>query len=71
MAGPAEVDADIQTIVRNVLDIDQAQRMGLTVTIGEISAVEFAGLQMLHEERDKQAEMDRHRARTKSAKSYF
>lgn len=49
--GEPELEPGVSEFVRNVFDLDAALEMGFTITLGEVTPLEFRALLVLREER--------------------
>lgn len=49
--GTPKIDQRLVHFVQNVLDLDTALEMGFTVTMGDVTVLEFRALAILREER--------------------
>ncbi len=57
--GEPEMEPDVAEFAAAIFDLDAALTVGFTVTLGEVSVLEFRALLILREERDRAAETQR------------
>jgi hypothetical protein len=64
--GEPELEPGVSEFVRNVFDLDAALEMGFTITLAEVTPIEFRALLVLREERARYQESQRLMAEAKA-----
>jgi hypothetical protein len=64
--GSPGIDHGISAFVRNVFDLEAALQMGFTVTLSDVTPIEFRALLVLREERARHQEWERRMEEAKS-----
>lgn len=57
--GEPEIDPGVLEFVRSVFDLDAALEMGFTITLSDVTPIEFRALLVLRQERAKYKEWQR------------